>query len=434
MISVSASSAAGSLSRDDARRRRSSARPARRAARSAGRRRTRRPRGRRSSRPARRTSPGRGPRAPGSAATAAACGSPPTAGVGCSSPRELEHARPDRESCARIGVPRCWMLAIRTRIGSSACVIQTACGRSARSIRLTTICCSSRSLAERRSCSPRWSSTDGIGAAARRAGEGERSGPQALAADEQLGAGREERRRRRGRPQRTWQDGNASRRTPRTAAASCAVGAWTWTSRASTTLAKRPARISSTARATAALVVLGRHRADDARAAAGRVGIPQRAAPGRDAAPTPGARSRAVTAAGSSSGRARAASVSRTSPPRRTMLSSRHVQRGGGKAGPVRRCARRAGRRQTRRVAIGPEPATPSGGSQTALGGQRPPALGERPEALGRRSPPARATQPSVASAAPSRSGCSSTVHGSPGRREATTAAVGSAPAGERRP
>ena len=53
------------------------------------------------------------------------------------------------------------MLATLTRPGSGAASTQTAWLRSARSIRRTTISCSRRSLAERRSCSPRWSSTAG---------------------------------------------------------------------------------------------------------------------------------------------------------------------------------------------------------------------------------------------------------------------------------
>ena len=53
------------------------------------------------------------------------------------------------------------MLATLITAGSSGAVTQTACGRSARAIRRATISCSSRSFSERRSCSPRWSSTAG---------------------------------------------------------------------------------------------------------------------------------------------------------------------------------------------------------------------------------------------------------------------------------
>ena len=59
------------------------------------------------------------------------------------------------------------MLAMRTMTGSSGAVTHTLSGRSARAIRRVTIACSSRSLPERRSCSPRWSST--AGSALRRA-------------------------------------------------------------------------------------------------------------------------------------------------------------------------------------------------------------------------------------------------------------------------
>ena len=53
------------------------------------------------------------------------------------------------------------MFATLTIAGSSGAATQTACGRSARAIRRVTISCSSRSLSERMSCSPRWSSTAG---------------------------------------------------------------------------------------------------------------------------------------------------------------------------------------------------------------------------------------------------------------------------------
>ena len=70
-------------------------------------------------------------------------GSPPTAGVGCSTPAS-SIALSGVASCARIGVARCWMLAILTSVGSGAAATQTACGRRMRSIRRATIACSSR--------------------------------------------------------------------------------------------------------------------------------------------------------------------------------------------------------------------------------------------------------------------------------------------------
>ena len=143
------------------------------------------------------------------------------------------------------------MLAMRTTTGSSAAVTQTLWGRSARTMRRVTIACSSRSLAERRSCSPRWSST--AGSALRRVEPASASVParspsrrtssSGLAAMNALSPRA---------AQTTWHDGKASRSTPRTAATSCGPGAWTCTSRASTTLSSAPERIRSTARATAA--------------------------------------------------------------------------------------------------------------------------------------------------------------------------------------
>ena len=53
------------------------------------------------------------------------------------------------------------MFAIFTITGSSAAATHRLCGRSARSMRRATIACSARSLSERSSCSPRWSSTEG---------------------------------------------------------------------------------------------------------------------------------------------------------------------------------------------------------------------------------------------------------------------------------
>ena len=119
---------------------------------------------------------------------AAACGSPPTAGVGCSRPASSIALR-GCVSCARIGVARCWMLATLTIAGSSGAVTQTACGRSARAIRrvddrllLAVLLGAQQLLAEvvvdRR-----------VGRAAGRAGERDGRGAQALAADQQLRRG-----------------------------------------------------------------------------------------------------------------------------------------------------------------------------------------------------------------------------------------------------
>ena len=53
------------------------------------------------------------------------------------------------------------MFATRMIAGSSGAVTHTLCGRSARTMRRATMACSSRSLSERSSCSPRWASTAG---------------------------------------------------------------------------------------------------------------------------------------------------------------------------------------------------------------------------------------------------------------------------------
>jgi hypothetical protein len=75
-------------------------------------------------------------------------------------PGELDD-RHGSASWARIGVARCWMFSIRTTVGSSAAVTHSELGSSARTIRRVTMSCSERFLSERRSCSPRWSSTAG---------------------------------------------------------------------------------------------------------------------------------------------------------------------------------------------------------------------------------------------------------------------------------
>ena len=180
---------------------------------------------------------------------AAANGSPPTAGVGCSIPASST-ALTGRASCARIGVARCWMLAIRATTGSSAAVTHTLTGRSARTMRRVTIACSSRSLSERSSCSPRWSST--AGSALRRVEPASASVPARRPSRRTSSSGLAATNALSPRPaQKVKHDGNASRSTPSTAAGSCARGAWTCTSRARTILSSAPARMRSTARATA---------------------------------------------------------------------------------------------------------------------------------------------------------------------------------------
>ena len=86
--------------------------------------------------------------------SAFAAGSPPTAGVGCSSSATCTSGS-GSASWARIGVPRCCTLRTLTRTGSSAAVTHTLTGSSARVILRVTIACSSRSFGDCISCSPR---------------------------------------------------------------------------------------------------------------------------------------------------------------------------------------------------------------------------------------------------------------------------------------
>ena len=205
--------------------------------------------------------------------SAAAKGSPPTAGVGCSIPASST-ALTGRASCARIGVARCWMLAIRATTGSSAAVTHTLTGRSARTMRRVTIACSSRSLSERSSCSPRWSST--AGSALRRVEPASASvpGAQAVAAHEQLGAGGDERAlaapRAEGEARREGlaQDAEHGRGVVRARRVDLDLAR-------EDDLVQRPGADALDRPRHRGLVVLGRHRADHA-VAPGRVGVEQR--------------------------------------------------------------------------------------------------------------------------------------------------------------
>ncbi len=141
------------------------------------------------------------------------------------------------------------MLATLTSPGSGAASTQTEYGRRARSIRRTTISCSDRSFADVRSCSPRWSSTEGSALRLRRPRQAHRVGARAAAPDEELGARAEERTLRRPAAEAEAARKELAERAVR-AAGSCALGASTVTSRASTTLSSSPARIRSTAAAT----------------------------------------------------------------------------------------------------------------------------------------------------------------------------------------
>ena len=313
------------------------------------------------------------------------------------------------------------MLATRTTTGLSGAGHPHARGRAGRAaMRRTTIACSSRSL--RRAQQPLAEVVvDGrVGAAARRAGQRERRGPQALAADQQLGAGGDERAvaaadaedvaGREGLAQDAEDRGRVVVAPARAPA----------TSRASTIFSSSPRADALDAARDRALVVLGRHRAVDR----------GRARPGRD--PAAAARRRVERrqarlqprerrASASSPARTSAATVSRTSPPRRASATSGTCSDAGAKP---RQCARAPPSSREREAADGDEAAARAGRRarrSTPLRGQRAPAARDRGEALRARAPRAPSRSRGAARAAPSRSGCSRQNHGSPAARRAAT-------------
>ena len=142
------------------------------------------------------------------------------------------------------------MFATLISTGSGSASTQTECGRSVRAIRRATIACSSRFLALCISCSPRWSST--AGSALRRVEPASATHATPAPRRRTRSSGLAPRNAASGDPQQKQkQDGNSSRRAPNVAAGSCADGASTITSRASTTFSSSPPRIRSTAAATA---------------------------------------------------------------------------------------------------------------------------------------------------------------------------------------
>ena len=166
------------------------------------------------------------------------------------------------------------MFAIFTITGSSAAATHRLCGRSARSMRRATIACSARSLSERSSCSPRWSSTDG--SALRRVEPASASVLARMPSRRMSSSGLAATNAASPRPaQKQKQDGNPSRSTPKTAATSCATGAWTWTSRASTIFSSAPGADALDRARDGVLVVLGRRAGGDDVAPDG-VGVQQR--------------------------------------------------------------------------------------------------------------------------------------------------------------
>ena len=124
--------------------------------------------------------------------SATANGSPPTAGVGCSSAGQPHRA--DRLAQLRADRAR-EVLDVRHLHDHrllGAAVTQTLCGRSARSMRRATIACSRAVLVGAQQLLAEVVVDRRIGAAARRARERERARAHALAADQQLRAGGDE--------------------------------------------------------------------------------------------------------------------------------------------------------------------------------------------------------------------------------------------------
>ena len=313
------------------------------------------------------------------------------------------------------------MFATLTIVGSSGAVTQTACGRSARAIRRATIACSSRSLAEPSSCSPRWSST--AGSAERRIEPASATvcARGAVAAHEQLRRGGHERVVAAARAEHVTgrESRPAARRTrPRRRAA-----------RARGPRPRARAR-SSRSRRRGCARPRARRPPRSARAARPRRSGSGPPAPGRAAAAAPraarprAASRRAASSSGTSSGAASAATVRRTSSPRRASATSGTTRSAAANADQCG-AAPPSGANAKPPTATGPAPGGPSGASATAPASSARQAEATRPKRPG---PDAvrRATVPSAASAAPSRSGCSKQNQSSPARREAKTIALGS--------
>ncbi len=143
------------------------------------------------------------------------------------------------------------MLATVTISGSAPVSTQTACGRSRRTMRSTTMRCSRRSLSERRRRSPRWSST--AGSELRRV-EPARATVETPAPERRTrSSGLAPMKAASGVPaQKQKQAGNCSLIAPKIGPGSWAAGASTITSRASTTFSISPAAIRPVAFSTAA--------------------------------------------------------------------------------------------------------------------------------------------------------------------------------------
>ena len=267
--------------------------------------------------------------------SAAANGSPPTAGVGCSIPASST-ALTGRASWARIGVARCWMLAIARDDGllgrrhPHAHRAQRADDAPGDDRLLLAVLVGAQQLLAEVVVD------GGVGAAPRRAGQRERPGAQAVAADEQLGAGGDERAlpapgaegeaRREG----LAQDAEHRRRVVRARRVDLHLAR-------EDDLVQRSGADALDGSRDRGLVVLGRHRADHA-IAPGRGGVEQRQ---RRAAQRLGALEQPARRARRDRRRERRRRPASASPrsPRRAQRHLGHVQRGGLEARPVRRRA-----------------------------------------------------------------------------------------------
>jgi hypothetical protein len=276
------------------------------------------------------------------------------------------------------------MFATRTRTGSGASVTHTACGLERLDdplgddrVLLAVLVAAQELLAE-------VGVDGGVGAAAGRAGQGHRARPQPVAAHEQLGAGGDERRvaaagaEDEARRERLAQDAEHGSGVVRAR-------------RVDLDLAGEHDLVQATGpdaldgAGDRGLVVLGRHRADDAEAP-DRIGVEHRQ--GGRPRPPQLSRRRSMRARRSSavtSGVASALSVSRTSSPRRAIDASGPPARRA--RSPTTAASRRRGRRRrSRRRRPGPSPRGPSGASLSASRPGRASAARRRGSGRGRRS------------------------------------------------
>ena len=314
------------------------------------------------------------------------------------------------------------MLATLTTSGSAAASTQTACGRRVRTMRSATIRCSRRFLSLRSSCSPRWSST--AGSELRRV-EPARATLETPAPERRTSSsGLAPKKAASGVPQQKQkQDGNCSRRAPKTAAGSWAAAALTTTSRASTTLLISPAAIRSVAAATAASNSPG---GSTLRISAGRSGAGRASAAASARRPASLAASPLDRALGAVAGRDDQVDGEEGLVAAAAERELRQDHRGRREGGPGRRC----GALGVEGEAPGPDRPGPRGQARRLVEHGAlvdPQALaGDVPKRASPLEVASWAT-PSAARAKP-RSGCSQQNQRSEASREAKTAAQGSTP------